>query len=110
MFIIVHKSFNITFIRPYDEMGLDFKDTIVVRRSINKGTKIIEEPIKKANWTGEEFQKTEEDRLKLAGNMQIMSAKGTKKIRLADMAKTNPTFPKGYYISTGKGTGRMKID
>jgi len=91
-------------------LGLDFKDTIVVRRSINKGTKVIEEPIKKANWTGAEFKKTENERLKLAGNMQIMSAKGTKMIRLADMEKTNPTLPKGFYITTGKGTGRMKID
>jgi len=91
-------------------LGLDFKDTIVVRRTINKGTKVIEEPLKKANWTGEEFRKTEDARLKLAGNMYIMSAKGTKRIRLADMEKTNPTLPKGYYITTGKGTGRMKID
>ena len=91
-------------------MGLDFKDSIVVRRSINKGTKVIDEPIKKANWIGTEFKKTESARLELAGNMQIMSAKGTKKIRLADLEKTNPTLPKGFYITTGKGTGRMKID
>ena len=91
-------------------MEPDFKDTVIVRRTINKGTKVIDETIKKANWTGAEFKKYEYERLKLAGDIYIMSAKGTKRIRLADIEQTNPTLPKGYYITTGKGTGRMKID
>ena len=91
-------------------VGINFIDTIVVRRSTNKGTTVIEEPLKPQNWTGEAFQKQEEERLKLAGDLMIMSAKGTKKIRLSELAKPKSLLPKGYYISTGRGTGRTKIE
>jgi hypothetical protein len=40
----------------------------------------------------------------------IMSAKGTKKIRLSDLEK--PTLPanfKGHYVTTGRGTGRVRL-
>ncbi len=90
--------------------GIDFADTIVVRRVINKGTTIIEEPLKKSGWNGADFQKTEADRLKLAGDLMIMSAKGTKRIRLSEMKQPKTVLPRGYYITTGKGTGRMKIE
>lgn len=90
--------------------GINFADTIVVRRVINKGTTIIEEPLKKSGWTGSDFQKTEANRLKLAGDLMIMSAKGTKKIRLSEMQQPKTVLPRGYYITTGKGTGRMRID
>jgi hypothetical protein len=40
----------------------------------------------------------------------IMSAKGTKKIRLSDLEKpTLPTDFKGHYVTTGRGTGRVKL-
>ena len=91
-------------------MGLDFRDTIIVRRTINKGTKVIEEPLKKLNWQGAEFQKYEHERLKLAGDLMIMSAKGTTKIRLSEMDRTKLTLPKGLYVSTGRGTGRRKLE
>jgi hypothetical protein len=38
-----------------------------------------------------------------------MSGKGTTKIRLSDMRKPKSVDIKGHYISTGKGTGRVKI-
>jgi len=38
-----------------------------------------------------------------------MSGKGTTKINLSEMAKTKSVDLKGYYISTGKGTGRIKL-
>ena len=91
-------------------MGIDFADTIVVRRVVNKGTKVIKEtkPVMPKNFQ-EEMQEQQLARLKLAGDMMIMSAKGTKKIRLSDLEKTKPVLPKGHYIVTGKGTGRIKL-
>ena len=38
--------------------GIDFVDTIVVRRTVEKGTKIIPvKGIKPLKWAGEEFKK-----------------------------------------------------
>ena len=90
--------------------GIDFADTIVVRRVINKGTTVVEEPLKKSSWTGSDFKKSETDRLKLAGDLMIMSGKGTTKIRLSEMKQPKTVLPRGYYITTGKGTGRMKLE
>ncbi len=90
-------------------VGIDFADTIVVRRTTNKGTGIISEPVKKQNWMGEDFKKDQMERLKLAGDLMIMSAKGTKRIRLSEMESTKTPDTKGFYISTGKGTGRMQV-
>jgi hypothetical protein len=81
----------------------------VIQRTVNKGTKTIKEPLKKQNWTGEEFYDYEENRLSLAGDLMIMSAKGTKAIRLSMIDRKRPSLPKGYTISTGKGTGLRKI-
>ena len=89
-------------------MVMDFRDTIIVRRTINKGTQVIEEPLKKSNLYDEDFDKQERKRLELAGDLMIMSAKGTKKIRLGDLDRTKPTLPKGMRISTGKGTGTRR--
>lgn len=58
---------------------------------------------------GDENKKKNLDRLKLAGDMWIMSGKGTSKIHLSEMREPKPVVTKGYYISTGKGTGRIKI-
>ena len=91
-------------------MGLDFRDTIIVRRSVQKGTKIIEEPLGGSTFYDKEFDKKEENRLKLAGDLMIMSAKGTKKIRLSEMDRRKPTLPKGMSISTSKGTSTRKLD
>ena len=91
-------------------MGIDYRDTIIVRRTIHKGTKVVEEPIKGSSFYDQGFDKQEDKRLKLAGDLMIMSAKGTKKIRLSDLDRTKPILPKGMNISTGKGTGTRKLD
>ena len=87
----------------------DFRDTIFVRRSINKGTKIVERPLKKPNWQGEEFKKHEEERLKLAGDLMIMSAKGTTRIKLSKMQKSKTVDTKGHSLTTGRGTSRTRL-
>ena len=37
--------------------GIDIADTIVVRRSVEKGTRVIVEKKKKLNFAGEEYKK-----------------------------------------------------
>ena len=82
---------------------------IVARRTINKGTEITDAPVEKTPWTGKEFRKHEVERLKLAGDLMIVSGKGTSKIRLSDMREPKDCMPKQFYITTNKGTSRKKI-
>ena len=88
--------------------GIDFKDTIVVR-SANKGTSTITGPIMPSEFMGLQDKTIDNKRLKLAGDLWIMSAKGTTKIKLSDMQEPKKVDLKGHYISTGKGTGRIKL-
>lgn len=90
-------------------MGINFIDTIVVRRSLNKGTSTSSEPATPSEFMGAQNKQNTEERMKLAGDLWIMSAKGTTKIKLSEMRESKTVDLKGYYISTGKGTGRIKI-
>ena len=90
-------------------MGINFIDTIVVRRSLNKGTSSTTESTSKAEFMGEQNTENTDDRMKLAGDLWIMSGKGTTKIKLSEMEKSKTADIKGHYISTGKGTGRIRI-
>ena len=86
-------------------VGIDIADTIVVRRTVEKGTKVIEEPVKKLNFAGKEFKKFQKERQKLAGDVGLASAKGTGVIHLSKMYETQIPSLKGLQISTGRGTG-----
>ena len=88
--------------------GIDFKDTVVVR-STNKGTSTITGPVKPSEFMGIQNKENGKERLKLGGDMWIISEKGTSKIKLSEMQESKKQDLKGYYISTGKGTGRIKI-
>ena len=91
-------------------MGINFIDTIVVRHTKERGTATEDKPVLPAEFMGKQTTKLNEDRLKLAGDLMIMSAKGTKKIKLSELEK--PTLPadfKGHYITSGRGTSRVKL-
>ena len=88
--------------------GIDFKDTIVVR-STNKGTSTITGPVTPSEFMGLQDKTIDNNRLKLAGDLWIMSAKGTTKIKLSEMQEEKKVDLKGHYISTGKGTGRIRL-
>ena len=90
-------------------MGINFIDTIVVRRTTERGTAVLDGPTRKSEFMGDENKHVIEDRLKLAGDLWILSAKGTTKIKLSEMNKPKSVNMKGHYISTGKGTGRVKL-
>jgi hypothetical protein len=98
-----------TLIPSYFDMSIKFIDTIVVRHNVERGTSSEEKPVLPAEFMGKQNTQANENRLKLAGDLMIMSAKGTKKIKLSELEK--PTLPADFkgYITTGKGTGRVKI-
>ena len=87
--------------------GVDFVDTVVVRRSVEKGTKTIKESTKKLRWAGHEFKKIQKQKQKLAGNMGLISSKGTRIIHLDQMYETQIPSIQGLPLSTGKGTGLL---
>ncbi len=103
-YVIMFISFN------YFEMGINFVDTIVVRHNLERGTAFEEKPVLPAEFIGKQTTKVNDDRLKLAGDLMVMSGRGTKKIKLSEMQK--PVLPadfKGHYLTTGRGTNRVKI-
>ena len=89
--------------------GINFIDTIVVRHTLERGTAFEDKPVLPAGFMGNEISKSNEDRLKLTGDLWIMSAKGTSKIKLSSMQKEKTADLKGHYISTGRGTSRVKL-
>lgn len=62
------------------------------------------------NWTGESYRALQKKRKDAAKDVYITMGRGTRTIRLGDIAETSgrPTG-KGRYLSTGRGTGRRKI-
>ena len=86
-------------------VGIDIADTIVVRRTVEKGTKIVQEKVQKLNFAGNEFKKYQKEKLKLAGDIGLASSKGTGIVHLSKMLETEVPSTKGLLMSTGRGTG-----
>lgn len=62
------------------------------------------------NWTGEGYRKYSENRKTAAKDVYVTVGRGTKKIRLGDIAETKGrSSGKGLYVETNRGTGRRKI-
>jgi hypothetical protein len=63
------------------------------------------------NWTGSAYKEIMKKRKEAAGDMFVTFGRGTRKIKFSDIAETKgrPTG-KGRYVSTGRGTGRRKIE
>ncbi len=89
--------------------GIYFIDTIVVPQNLERGTAYTDQPVLPAEFMGKKTSKVNEDRLKLAGDLWIMSAKGTSKIKLSEMQKEKTVDFKGHFITTGKGTSRVRL-
>ena len=90
--------------------GMDFTNTIVIMRVINRGTKIIKETVKPQGLFGEDAKKKDLKRLKVVKDLRISIAKGTKSIKASELPETKSPDVKGHYITTGRGTGRMKME
>ncbi len=65
----------------------------------------------KDNWTGEGYRKYSDDRKEAAKDVYVTVGRGTRKIRLGDIASTKGRpSGKGLYIETNRGTGRRKVE
>jgi hypothetical protein len=81
----------------------------VVKRVAERGTAAVIEPLKAQHWTGNEFKKQEYARLKRAHNPRLMASRGTSSIRASDFVETKTPDPTGHYITTRRGTGRIRL-
>ena len=63
------------------------------------------------NWTGSAYKEEQKKRKEAAKDVFVSMGRGTKKIKLGDIAETTgrPTG-KGRWVSTGRGTGRRKVE
>jgi hypothetical protein len=63
------------------------------------------------NWTGKDYIELQKKRKDAAKDVYVSMGRGTKKIKLGDIAETSgrPTG-KGRWVSMGRGTGRRKIE
>jgi len=80
-----------------------------VRRSTQKGTHTVQEPLITSAWSGQTFRNQEDERLVQAGNMMITTAKGTSRKKISSMQKTKIPNTEGFNISSARGTSRLKI-
>jgi len=90
-------------------VGINFADTIVVRRVAEKGTKIIEEKLHTQNWAGKSFKNYEKKRRVLAGDRGLSSGRGTSSVRLNQMIETAIPDTSGLLISSGRGTSLRMV-
>jgi len=91
-------------------MATRYIEPTVVRKSLEKGTKavigIASDPL---GWNGESFVKEELERLELAGDLMIMTAKGTKSVKMSEMPKARPKREFHGRIVINKGTSSKEI-
>ena len=83
--------------------GVDIIDTIVVR-TIERGTKVIKEPVRKMVFAGAEYKKYQKEKQELAGDLGLASSKGTGLIHLGKLLETEIPSISGHYLSTNRGT------
>ncbi len=81
----------------------------IVKRIAERGTAAVIEPLKAQHWTGNEFKQHEYARLKRAHNPILMASRGTRRVRASDFMETKTPDPTGHYITTGRGTGRIRL-
>ena len=62
------------------------------------------------DWTGTAYRDLQKKRKEAAGSRYISMGRGTSRIKFSDIAETSGrTSGKGMWVSTGRGTGRRKI-
>ncbi|MBL7002107.1 MAG: hypothetical protein ISR80_05060 [Nitrosopumilus sp.] len=82
---------------------------VKIRVRSGRGTKIIEVDANPANWSGEEFKKFQASRKEASKDKYISTGRGTGKIKFGDISepKARPDT-KGMWVSSGRGTSRKR--
>ena len=62
------------------------------------------------NWSGAAYKKYQEQKKAAAKDKYITVGRGTGKIKFGDIASTPTKSTKGLWVSSGRGTGRRKLN
>ena len=62
-----------------------------------------------SKWSGNEFKKIQAARQEAAKGKYISTGRGTGKIKFGDIPTTKATDTKGMWVSSGRGTGKRKL-
>ncbi|MDX1441120.1 MAG: hypothetical protein R3237_01505 [Nitrosopumilaceae archaeon] len=62
------------------------------------------------NWSGDAYKKYQEAKKAASKDKYITVGRGTGKIKFGDISNTPSTNTKGMWVSSGRGTGRRKLD
>ncbi|HJJ22842.1 MAG TPA: hypothetical protein OQH54_03895 [Nitrosopumilus sp.] len=81
-----------------------------IRVRSGRGTKIIEVDTDAAKWTGEDFKKIQAARKAASKDKFISTGRGTGRIKFGDNPepKARPDT-KGMWVSSGRGTNKRKL-
>lgn len=80
-----------------------------IRIRSGRGTRIIEVDNNAANWSGDEFKKTQQARKEASKDKYISVGRGTGKIKFGDIPNTTTRSTKGMWVSSGRGTKKRKL-
>ncbi len=80
-----------------------------IRIRSGRGTKIIEVDDKGKNWAGTEFKKHQAEKKESSKDKYISTGRGTGKIKFGDIPTTDSKSTKGLWVSSGRGTGRRQL-
>ena len=82
-----------------------------VVRSGSRGTSKRVADKEADNWTGEEYRKVMKKRKEDASDVYVSTGRGTGKVKYGDIPETSGRHSgKGKQLSTGRGTGSRKGD
>ena len=62
------------------------------------------------NWSGDAYKKYQDAKKAASKDKYITVGRGTGKIKFGDIASTPTKSTKGLWVSSGRGTGRRKIE
>ena len=62
------------------------------------------------NWSGDAYKKYQDAKKAASKDKYITVGRGTGKIKFGDIASTPTKKTKGLWVSSGRGTGRRKLD
>ena len=76
-----------------------------------RGTKARPRNEDKPNWTGKEFKKFAKEQLdKISDNEVVNINRGTGQAYVKDLRKKGREYKRPKYVSTGRGTKRVKVE
>ena len=85
---------------------------VKIKKVSGRGTSVREEDEKPPNWAGEAYREYQKKKMKSLGeNVKIVRGRGTGAVK-ADEYPESPEKPstKGYTVTTGRGTGKRKLE